>query len=257
MNTLNSVQVTRVDETQWQATTGGLIVGHGDVSQRPDGRLFLSIDVWQDAVLDRLAATMLADLPTPLHTLVGEADLDLRSRWEQAGFTVARREREYVLSTEPREAGPDLPQPPADLTVLPAGTADARLLRALDRTIRQEVEAAVGWRTMPAEVLPRPAGTTVVDPTKYAVAARGGRYVGLVRVVPIRRRARIGLIAVRADQHRQGIGRALLNHALGALHRAGIDSAWAEVDDSNTAAIALFEGLGARRSGTTVELVRR
>ncbi|MGC0313614.1 GNAT family N-acetyltransferase [Kitasatospora acidiphila] len=260
---MNSVMITRVGETQWQAVTGNLIVGHGDVSQRPDGRLFVSIDVWQDEVFDQLAAAMLADLTNPLHTLVGEADLDLKSRWEQAGFTAGRREWEYVLPTGPSETVVDAVRPaagvtsPAGVTVLPAGEADESLLRALDRAIREEVEATVGWQTMPAEVLPRPAGATVLDPSKYTVAVRNGRYVGLVRVVPVRRRARIGLIAVRADQHRQGVGRALLAHALGSLHRTGIDSSWAEVDESNTAAIALFEGLGARRTGSTIELVRR
>jgi ribosomal protein S18 acetylase RimI-like enzyme len=254
---MNSVMITRVSETEWQAVTRNLIVGHGDVSQRPDGRLFVSIDVWQDEVFDQLAAAMLADLPIPLHTLVGEADLDLKSRWEQAGFSAGRREWEYALSTDPGETGLDVSRPPAGATILPAGAVDAGLLRVLDRAIREEVEAAVGWRTMPAEVLPRPAGTTVVDPSKYAVAVRDGQYVGLIRVVPVRRRARIGLIAVRADQHRRGVGRALLTHALDSLHRAGIDSAWAEVDESNTAASALFEQLGARRTSSNLELVRR
>ncbi|GAA3064728.1 hypothetical protein GCM10020000_55460 [Streptomyces olivoverticillatus] len=110
---------------------------------------------------------------------------------------------------------------------------------------------------MPAEVLPRPAGTTVLDPSKYAVARHCGQYVGLVRVKPLPRQPRIGLIAVRADRHRRGIARALLAHALGSLHRSGTAAAWAEVDESNAAATALFEGIGARRAGSTLELVRR
>ncbi|MEU6868518.1 GNAT family N-acetyltransferase [Streptomyces sp. NPDC046876] len=253
---MNSVMVGRVAETRWQAVDDGRIVGHGDVSQRPDGRLFVSIDVWQDAVFGRLAAAMLADLPTPLHTLVGEADLDLRSRWEQAGFTLGRREGEYVLSTDPRETGLDAVHVPEGVTILPGAEADAGLLHELDRAIREEVEAGVGWRTMPAEVVPRPAAMTSADPSKYTVAVRDGAYVGLVRVAPVPRRARIGLVAVRADQHRQGIARALLAHALDSLHRAGTASAWAEADESNTAAIALLERIGARRTGSNVELVR-
>ncbi len=254
---MNTVTITRVAETQWQALAEDRIVGHGDVSHRPDGRLFLSIDVWQDAIFDRLAAKMLADLPEPLYTLVGEADHDLKSSWERLGFTVGRREWEYVLPTDSRATGLGAPHLPAGVTILPAGATDESLLRALDRTIREEVEATVGWRTMPAEVLRGPAGDTLVDPSKYAVAVRDGEYVGLVRVVPVRRRARIGLIAIRADQRRYGIGRALLTHALGALHSDGIDSAWAEVDESNAAAIALAEGVGARRSSGYLELVRR
>ncbi|MEV6732799.1 GNAT family N-acetyltransferase [Streptomyces sp. NPDC051364] len=253
---MNSVMVTRTAETQWQAVSDGRIVGHGDVSNRSDGRLFVSIDVWQDTVFVRLASAMLADLPTPLHTLVGAADLDLKARWEQVGFTVGRREREYVVPTTPGVTRFGTMPPPADVEVLPGAEADPVRLRALDRAIREEVEAAVGWRTMPAEVVPNPGGSMPVDLAKYAVAVRNGRYVGLVRVVPIRRRARIGLIAVLADHQRHGAGRALLAHALGSMHRDGIASAWAEVDESNTAGVALFEGAGARRTGGYLEMVR-
>ena len=64
------------------------------------------------------------------------------------------------------------------------------------------------------------------------------------------------LIAVLADAQRRGIARALLAHALGSLHRSGSESAWAEVDESNAAAVALFEGVGARCTGGNLELVR-
>ncbi|MCX3059222.1 GNAT family N-acetyltransferase [Streptomyces beihaiensis] len=266
-NTANTATITRVDETQWEAVTdSGLIVGEGDLSHRPDGRRFISIDVWQDTVFDQLAAAMLAELPEPLHTLVGEHDHALTSRWERLGFTVGRREHVYVLPTKPpaSSAAPassassatrkDLP--PTGVTIAPAGTADETLLRALDRTVRQEIEATVGWHTMPAEVLSHPDGDTLIDPSKYAAAALNGEYVGLVRVVPVRSRARIGLLAVRADHRGRGIGRALLTHALSTLHRGGIGSAWAEVDTSNAAAIALVEAVGATRSSGYVELVR-
>src|SRR5438477_6804081 len=44
----------------------------------------------------------------------------------------------------------------------------------LDRVIRAEVEATLGWHEMPAEVLSRP----VLDTSKYTVAMESGRYVG-------------------------------------------------------------------------------
>ncbi|AZM87316.1 GNAT family N-acetyltransferase [Streptomyces sp. W1SF4] len=253
---MDTVIINRVDETRWQALDEGRVVGHGDVSRRPDGRLFVSIDAWRDEAFDRLAAALLADLPAPLHTLVGEADTGLKSRWERAGFTAGRREREYVLPTDPRESGLDPSRTPAGVRILPGTQADADLLRALHRAVREEAEAGPGWRTMPAEVLPRPNGPSPLDPSRFTVAVRDGAYVGLVRVAPVPRRARIGLVAVRAGEHRRGIGRALLAHALGSLHHGGTDSAWAEVDESNTAAITLFEGIGARRTGGNVELVR-
>lgn len=89
------------------------------------------------------------------------------------------------------------------------------------------------------------------------MAARSGQYVGLLRLAPVTRRPRIGLIAVRADQHRVGIARALLAHVLGSLHRSGVETASAEVNESNGAAAALFEGVGARRAGSNLELVCR
>ncbi|MFF5448800.1 GNAT family N-acetyltransferase [Streptomyces sp. NPDC012888] len=254
---MNAVTVGRVAENQWQAELDGRTVGYADVSRRPDGRAFVSIDVWQDLAFGRLADAILADLPTPLHTLVGEGDSDLMSRWERAGFTPGRREWEYVLPTDPRATGLEASPPAAGVTILPGEAADQSLLCALHHAIREEVDATVGWRTMPAEVLPRPSATrTPGDPSKYAVAVRDGAYVGLVRVAPVPRRARIGLVAVLAGHQRQGVGRALLAHASGTLYRAGTDSAWAEVDASNTAAITLFERVGARRTGGNVELVR-
>src|SRR5437899_11832507 len=87
-----AVVIARVAQTQWHATDGDRVVGRGDVFLRPDGRLFLSIDSWHAAVFDQLADTILAELPTPLYTVVDEADLELTRSWERAGFTTRRRE---------------------------------------------------------------------------------------------------------------------------------------------------------------------
>ncbi|MFF7187695.1 GNAT family N-acetyltransferase [Streptomyces sp. NPDC008222] len=250
------VVVTRVSETQWHAVEDDLTVGRGVAWRRPDGRLFVSIDVWHSAVFDRVADAMLADLPTPLYTVVDEADHDSRSAWERAGFATASREWGYLVPTDPQVTRLSSVRPPCGVTIVPAGEAEEGPLRALDRLIRDEVEATVGWQTMPAEVLPRPAGTTVLDPSTYAVARHLDQYVGLVRVAPLTRQPRIGLIAVRTDRHQRGIARALLAHALGSLHHSGTASAWAEVNESNAAATALFESIGARRAASTLELVR-
>ncbi len=252
-----TVVITRVAERHWHAVEDDLTVGRGAASPRPDGRLFLSIDAWHDAVFDLLAETMLADLPMPLYTVVDEADIDLVSCWERAGFTARRREWEYLVPTDPLVTGLDSALPPEGVTIVPFGAARESPLREVDHAIREEVEATVGWQAMPAEVLVRPAGTTVLDPARYAVAAQADRYVGLVRVVQVTRLPRIGLLAVRADEQRRGIARALLAYVLGWLHRSGIDTASAEVTESNEAAIALFEGVGARRTSSNLELIRR
>jgi GNAT superfamily N-acetyltransferase len=140
--------------------------------------------------------------------------------------------------------------------IVSAGQADESLLRALDRAIRDEVEASVGWQSMPAEVRTRPAGLTVLDPSCYAVAAASDRYLGLVRPVTATRQPRIGLVAVRAGEQRRGMARALLSHVLGTLHRSGIAAASAEVDEANKAALALIEGIGGRRMSSNLESAR-
>ncbi|WP_067893348.1 GNAT family N-acetyltransferase [Nocardia vaccinii] len=249
--------ITRVSKTQWQAMNRGLLVGSGDVSPRPDGRLFVSIDSWREDAFGALAAAMLADLPRPLYTVVDETDRDLATCWGSVGFTTRRREWECLVPTDPRITGLDAVAPPSDTAIVAAGAAAQGPLREVDRAIRDEVEATIGWREMPAEVLPHTGADVVVDPSKYAVAAQSDRYVGLIRVVQVTRLPRIGLIAVRADQRRRGIARALLTHALGALHQREISRAAVELNESNPAALALFEGIGVERVNSNLELVLR
>ncbi|MER5585502.1 GNAT family N-acetyltransferase [Streptomyces asoensis] len=251
----SAVLVTRVADRQWHALDDDLVVGRGHAQHRPDGRLFVSVDAWHDTAFDRLAAALVAHLPAPLHTVVDEADTALTARWLRAGFTVRRREGEYAVPTDPEVTGLGAVLPPPGVTIVPAGRTDEALLRAVDRAIRDEVEASVGWRSMPAEVIPRPGGDTLVDPSKYTVAASPDRYLGLIRVAPVKR-PRIGLVAVRAGERRRGLARALLAHELGRLHDCGVGTAWVEIQESNRAAAALFEGIGARQQSSNLELVR-
>jgi ribosomal protein S18 acetylase RimI-like enzyme len=253
---MNSLMITRVAAGEWCALEGDRVLGRADAATRPDGRLFVSIDSWRDDVFDQLARVMLADLPQPLHTVVDETDRDLAEHWRRVGFTTRRREWEYTVPTDPAVTGLAAAVVPAGITLVPLGAARLDPLRAVDRVIRAEVEAGVGWRDMPAEVLPRPAGVTVLNPAAYAAAARGDEYVGFLRLGPRSRQPRIGLVAVRADEQRRGVARALLAHVLGALHQSGVAAANAEVTESNPAATALFDGIGARRTGSNLELVR-
>jgi ribosomal protein S18 acetylase RimI-like enzyme len=249
--TEQAVAIARIAERHWHALEDDLVVGRGEALRRPDGRLFLSIDAWHAEVFERLADTMLADLPRPLYTVVDEADLDLMLHWERVGFAPRRREWEYVIPTDPRITGLGCAPPPSCVTILALGEAEEGPLRALDRVIREEIEAAAGWQAMPAEVL------SGLDPAKYAVAACSDQYVGLARVAPLPRQPRIGLIAVRSDHRRRGVARALLTEVLCSAHRRGITAASADVNQSNGAAIALFEGVRARRTSSNLELVLR
>jgi ribosomal protein S18 acetylase RimI-like enzyme len=253
----DTLRITRISERHWHALDDDQVVGRGEVLRRPDGRHFLSIDAWHGTVFGDLAGAMLAGLPRPLYTVVDEADLDLLSRWEHIGFGPRRREWEYILPTDPQLTGLGAASPPPGVTLVPPGEAREAPLRELDRAVRDEVDATVGWQNMPAEVLTLPDGSTLLDPARYAVAQQSGHYVGLARVVPLPRQPRISLIAVRAGLHRRGIARALLAQVLGAAHRRGVPTASADVDQSNEAATALFEGVGGRRASSSLELVLR
>ncbi|AFU02050.1 GNAT family N-acetyltransferase [Nocardia brasiliensis] len=246
-------EITRLSPTRWQAVADGRVLGHADAARRPDGRTFVSIDSWDDTVFDRLAAAILNDLPAPLHTVVDELEADLRSRWEHAGFTTRRREWEYLIPADPQHIGLGSAAVPAGVTLLPFGAAQQVPLRAAYAAIRAEIEATAGWDTMPAEIIDRP-----FDCGHFAVAVSDQEYVGLLRTATRRKHARIELLAVRAAHRRRGIARALLAQALDALHRSGIDAVSAFVDETATAAIALFDSLGgARRAGSNLELVLR
>lgn len=140
----NAVIITRVADGQWHALDDDLVVGRGHAEHRPDGRMFVSVDAWHDATFDRLAEAMLAELPelpelpAPLYTVVDEADVERTAGWRRAGFTIRRREWEYVVSTDPRVTGLDAVLPPSGVTIVPAGQADESLLRAVDRAIRKQ-----------------------------------------------------------------------------------------------------------------------
>ncbi|WP_328325318.1 GNAT family N-acetyltransferase [Kribbella sp. NBC_00382] len=245
----HAVTISRVAENQWHAVENDLVVGRGHASRRLDGRTFVSVDTWREEIFDQLAAAMLVDQSVPLYTVVDETDRELKASWERAGFTTSRREYEFVVPTEQATV-----LIPSDVVI---ATAEEGPLRLLDKAIRAEVEAAVGWQTMPAEVLAWQGGTRPMDPSTYTVAIRDGRYAGMVRVATRTRRPRIGLVAVLAADQRHGVGCALLAQVLQTLHNKGFEAVTAEVDESNKPALALFESLGARRTGTTLELVSK
>lgn len=251
-----AVNVSRLSRMQWRATDHTRVVGQADATERPDGRIFISVDAWNDVAFDRLAAAMLTDLQGPLHTIVDESDSDLLASWKRHGLVPRRTELEFWVPTSHEAVTGALASPPAGITLVPFGMADGSQLYELDRRIRREVEAASGWHTMPAEVLPRPDRRTVIDPARYAVAERDSRYVGLVRVTGRPRQPRLGLLAVRSDEQGRGVGRILLAFALHSLREQGIEGATTEVDQTNEIAIRLLEGFGAQHTGTVRELER-
>ncbi|HET8660108.1 MAG TPA: GNAT family N-acetyltransferase [Micromonosporaceae bacterium] len=97
------------------------------------------------------------------------------------------------------------------------------------------------------------------DPATYllAVDTVTDGYAGLVRVWAAGSRPRLGLVATVRAYRRRGLATALLARAFAVLHARGQPAVTCEVDQANTASTALLTGLGARRTGGGVELVRR
>jgi GNAT superfamily N-acetyltransferase len=253
----DSVVIDRIVEgLRWHALDDDEVVGRGDALRRPDGRVFLGIDAWRAEVFHKLAATMLADLPGPVYTLVDGDDHAAQALWRGAGFVARRLERVYTIPTDPEVTGLGQVSPPPGVTILPMGQAEEGPLCELDRVVRKEVSATDGWESMPTELRTRPDGTVgVIDPSTYVVAAQDGEYLGQARVALVPRRSRLGLVAVRAAHRRRGLARAMLAEMLGSLHRSGISSLITEVDDLNKPAMALFEGIGAQHVGDALELL--
>ena len=69
--------------------------------------------------------------------------------------------------------------------------------------------------------------------------------------------SRLSLIGVLPGYRRRGLARALLAAVFGVLADRGAPEAVAEVADTSTASLALLDGLGARRTGGAVWLVRK
>ena len=67
----------------------------------------------------------------------------------------------------------------------------------------------------------------------------------------------LGLVAALPGYRRRGLARALIAQAFGVLTERGKTEVTAEIDHTNAASIALFTGLGAHRTGGSIELIKR
>jgi ribosomal protein S18 acetylase RimI-like enzyme len=110
-------------------------------------------------------------------------------------------------------------------------------------------------RTGLAGARPPRATTIRTADERFTVAEWGGERLGHVRVAPVPHRPVVGWIEVRPDVRRLGIARALLAHALGALHERGVPAVSAMVDETDAPAVALVGGLGGERTTSQLELV--
>jgi RimJ/RimL family protein N-acetyltransferase len=223
---------------------------------RPDGRLVVRIDEDWTPRAAAGAAQLARRLRVPVLVHVDEdANAEIEAL-VAAGFAISRREAVVGIPLAPALEELMDAALPVGIAVRSATDVDEDRLRLLDDELRQDVPGASGWKSTPAQFHDHTFADPAFDPRTYLVAVdeSSGEYVALVRVWMNASGPRLGLVAVRRAYRRRGIATALLAHSLQAVREMGATEVTAEYDLENDASRALFERLGARRLGTTVEL---
>jgi ribosomal protein S18 acetylase RimI-like enzyme len=251
--------IVRPRSGEWRALDDGQEVGFAHAMPRPDRRWFVWLDAWRTDAYAELLAAIGDDIGQDLYITADESDDEQLDRCHLLGFAVSRREHEYLVPTGPAVNGLHDARLPAGLRAVSAADAEVDALRALDDLLRQDVPGTDGWVNDPAEFQAYTFAAQHFDDRTYLVAVdeAASRYAGLVRVWNERSRWRLGLIGVAAAYRRRGVARALLAAAFRPLHDQGISEVAAEVDVTNAAGVSLMRSLGARRTGGSVELLRR
>ena len=174
-----------------------------------------------------------------------------------AGFTVARREAHVVFEIEQALLALGEASPPDGVSITSAAHVDEERLRLLDDELRQDVPGSSGWRSTPEEFREHTFADPAFDARTYLVAVDSGtdELVGLVRIWMNPEGPRLGMVAVKRKHRRRGIGSMLVAQALRAVHAAGAAEVRTEYDLTNSGSRVLFEGIGARRLRTVLELV--
>lgn len=211
---------------------------------RPDGRRFVSLDGPLPAEGD-------------LYATVDEGD-DERRRYEGLGFVFNRRESHYLILTDPEITGLGGVEAPAGFVLVRADEVEVDRLRVLDDALRQDVPGTDGWKWDEAGFREEFASPSF-DPATYLIAVEqaSGEYTGIVRVWINPEGPRLGFVGVLPRYRRRGVARALLARALAVLHARGETEVSTEIDDANVASLSLLGALGARRTGSSIELIRR
>ncbi len=241
----------------WRALDGDVVAGEVSARLRPDNRWFVYFDTWRADACPPLADAVARELGRDLYTTLDDAEFDALEACAQAGFAEHRRESYFRIPTDPAVTGLAGAVLPGEFGVLSAADADITRLRLLDDALRQDVPGSEGWRWDAGQFRAETFGRSF-DHATYLVAVdeASGNYAGIVRIWRNRAGSRLGLIGVLPQYRRRGLARALLGQAFAALAASGVPSAVCEVDDTNLASVSLLTGLGARRYGGSVELIR-
>ena len=243
----------------WRALTADQVVGTVRTSLRPNGRWFLAFEACRADSYQPLLAAVADNTASDLYATIDEADQEALETFARLGFEVTRREGNYLIPSDPAVTGLDGSTEPDGTVIISAADAYEDQLRLLDDALRQDVPGAAGWQWDPGDFREETYDSPDFDPATYLIAvdSETGDYIGLARVWNNPGQPRLGLIAVKRDYRRRGLARALLGRAFAVLHQRGKAQVTAEIDDTNTASLALLLGLGARRDGSSVELIKR
>jgi len=241
----------------WRALDADQVVGSVTAFLRPDDRWFVNVDrASRSDSYGPLLAALARNTARDLYATVDETDTEALGIFARLGFSVNRRESNYVIPTDPQVTGLYIAEPDG-IVIISAVDACEDDIRLLDDALRQDVPGTAGWRWDPSD-FHEETFDSQFDPATYLIAVdtASGDYVGLVRVWNSPGRPRLGLIAVLAPYRRRGLASALLARAFGVLHERGASEVTAEVDDTNTASRSLLLRLGASREGGTVEIIK-
>ncbi|MFT3901421.1 MAG: hypothetical protein QM728_14400 [Gordonia sp. (in: high G+C Gram-positive bacteria)] len=130
-------------------------IGRGARSRRPGPAMFISVDAWSTAAFDLLADAIVAELPSPLHTLADADDVELIDAWRRHGFTERRRSACYRIPFAPPPGTPPpgirrlpgariiLRGPDAPFVALDVDTGAADLVAAVEALGGSVVETTV------------------------------------------------------------------------------------------------------------------
>lgn len=175
----------------------------------------------------------------------------------RAGFTDSRTEARVVVDVAGALAMLRDAEVPAGVALRSAADVDEGHLRLLDDELRADVPGTSGWRSTAEEFRANTFEDPAFDGTTYLVATAdaSGEHLGLVRVWMNRGRPRLGLVGVRRGHRRRGIASALLRRSFEAVRAAGEREVEAGYDVDHEGSRALAARLGARRFGTTIELL--
>jgi ribosomal protein S18 acetylase RimI-like enzyme len=260
--TASTVRIVRASPgLVWRAfdadSDGDQVIGSVTAFLRPDDRWFVNFDsASRTDSYGPLLAAVARNTGSDLYASVDEKDIEAQGIFARLGFTVNRRESNYVIPTDPQVTGLHVGQPDG-IVIISAANACEDEMRLLDDALRQDVPGTVGWRWDPGD-FHEETFDSQFDPATYLIAidTASGDFAGLVRVWNSPGRPRLGLIAVLRPYRRRGLASALLARAFGALHERGVTEVTAEVDETNSASLSLMLRLGASREGGTIEIIK-